>query len=50
MGGLELQRTYLYSIFGLRVPDDGNTVTFYREIELKIAFGVVHFVITIKYA
>ena len=29
MGGLELQRAYLYSIFGLRVPDDG-TVTFYK--------------------
>ena len=32
--------TLLYSIFGLRVPDDG-TVTFYREIKLK-GFGVVH--------
>ena len=31
----------LYSIFGLRVPDDG-TVTFYREIKLKMGFGVVH--------
>ena len=31
----------LYSIFGLRVPDDG-TVTFYREIELNMGFGVVH--------
>ena len=33
----------LYSIFGLiiRVIDDG-TVTFYREIKLKIGFGVVH--------
>ena len=41
MGGLELQRAYLYSIFGLRVPDDG-TVTFYREIKLKMGFGVVH--------
>ena len=41
MGGLELQRSYLYSIFGLRVPDDG-TVTFYREIKIKMGFGVVH--------
>ena len=40
MGGLELLRAY-YSIFGLRVPDDG-TVTFYREIKLKMGFGVVH--------
>ena len=32
----------LYSIFGLRVPDDGTTVTFYREFELKMGFGVVH--------
>ena len=31
----------LYSIFGLRVSDDG-TVTFYREIKLKMGFGVVH--------
>ena len=31
----------LYSIFGLRVPDDG-TVTFYREIKLKMGFCVVH--------
>ena len=38
MGGLELQRAY--SIFGLRVPDDG-TVTFYREIKLKLGFDVV---------
>ena len=30
----------LYSIFGLRVPDDG-TVTFYREVKLKMGFGVV---------
>ena len=30
----------LYSIFGLRVPDDG-TVIFYREIKLKMGFGVV---------
>ena len=29
----------LYSIFGLRVPDDG-TVTFYREIKLIMGFGV----------
>ena len=29
----------LYSIFGLRVPDDG-TVTFYREIKLKMGFDV----------
>ena len=29
----------LHSIFGLRVPDDG-TVTFYREIKLKMGFGV----------
>ena len=31
----------LHSIFGLRVPDDG-TVTFYREMKLKLGFGVVH--------
>ena len=31
----------LYSIFGRRVPDDG-TVTFYREINLKMGFGGVH--------
>ena len=31
----------LYSIFGLKVPDDG-TITFYREIKLKMGFGVVH--------
>ena len=31
----------LYSIFRLRVPDDG-TVTFYREIKVKLGFGVVH--------
>ena len=31
----------LYSIFGLRVPDDG-TVTSYREIKLKMGFCVVH--------
>ena len=31
----------LYSIFGLRLPDDG-TATFYREIKLKMGFGVVH--------
>ena len=31
----------LYSIFGLRVPDDG-TATFYREIKLKMGFGGVH--------
>ena len=37
MGGLELQRA---CIFGLRVPDDG-TVAFYREIKLKMGFGVV---------
>ena len=30
-----------YSIFGLRVPDDG-TVAFYRQIKLKMGFGVVH--------
>ena len=41
MGGLELQRAYYNSILGLRVPDDG-TVTFYREIKLKMGFGVVH--------
>ena len=29
------------SMYGIRVPDDG-TVTFYREIELKMGFGVVH--------
>ena len=37
----------LYSIFGLRVLDDG-TVTFYREIKLKLGFGVV-IILTIKY-
>ena len=31
----------LYSIFRLRVPDDG-TVTFHREIKLKMGFGGVH--------
>ena len=31
----------LYSIFGLRFPDDG-TVTFYREIKSKMRFDVVH--------
>ena len=31
----------VYSIFGLRVPDDGS-VTFYRDIKLKLGFGVVH--------
>ena len=31
----------LYSIFGLRVPD-GGTVTFDREIKLKMGFSVVH--------
>ena len=41
MGGLELQRAYLYSTFGLRVPDDG-TVTFCKKIKLKMGFGVVH--------
>ena len=40
VGGLELQRA-VYSMFGLRVPEDG-TVTFYREIKLKMGFGVVH--------
>ena len=30
----------LHIIFGLRVPDDG-TVTFSREIKLKMGFGVV---------
>ena len=28
-------------MYGIRVPDDG-TVTFYREIKLKMVFGVVH--------
>ena len=28
-------------MFGLGVPDDG-TVTFYREIKLKLGFGIVH--------
>ena len=37
MGGLELQRAY-YTEF---CPDD-DTVTFYREIKLKMGFGVVH--------
>ena len=32
---------YIPGIFGLRVPDDG-TVTFYREIKLKMGFGVAH--------
>ena len=38
MGGVELQRAYytVFCIFGLRVPDDGTTVTFYREIKLNI--------------
>ena len=31
----------MYSIFGLKVPDDG-TVTFHREIELKVGFGLVY--------
>ena len=31
----------LYSIFGLRVPDDG-TLALYREIKFKMRFGVVH--------
>ena len=31
----------IYSIFGLRVPDHGK-VTFYREIKLKLGFGVDH--------
>ena len=31
----------IHSTYGIRVPDDG-TVTFYREIKLKIGFGVVH--------
>ena len=28
-------------MYGIRVPDDG-TVTSYREIKLKMGFGVVH--------
>ena len=28
-------------MYDIRVPDDG-TVTFYREIMLKMGFGVVH--------
>ena len=28
-------------MYGIRVPDDGR-VTFYREIKLKMGFGVVH--------
>ena len=28
-------------MYGIRVPDD-STVTFYREIKLKMGFGVVH--------
>ena len=34
------QQQQLYSMNGIRVPDDG-TVTFYRE-KLKMGFGVVH--------
>ena len=37
LGGLGLQRAY----YDIRVPDDG-TVTFYRDIKLKMGFGVVH--------
>ena len=42
-GGTPKQKAdeLLYSIFGLRVPDDG-TVTFYREIKLKLRLGVVY--------
>ena len=39
--GLELQRAYYTVFLDLRVPDDG-TVIFYREIKLKMGFGVVH--------
>ena len=36
-------------MYGIRVPDDG-TVTSYREIKLKMGFGVLFIVvITIKY-
>ena len=43
MGGLELIIAgLLYSIFGLRDPDDGTVVTFYRDIKLNLGFGVVH--------
>ena len=28
-------------MYGIRVPDDG-TVTFYKEIKLKMVLGVVH--------
>ena len=37
----QTQSSCLYSIFGLKVPDDG-TVTFYREIKLKLGFGVIY--------
>ena len=41
MGGLEIQRAYYTVFLDLRVPDD-DTVTFNREIKLKMGFGVVH--------
>ena len=40
-GRFRITTGLLYSIFGLRVPDD-VTVTFYREIKLKMGFGAVH--------
>ena len=40
-GRFRITTGLLYSIFGLRVPDDG-TLIFYRQIKLKMGFGVVH--------
>ena len=41
-GRFRITTGLLYSMYGIRVPDDG-TVTFYnREIKLKMGFGVVH--------
>ena len=39
--GSRITTGLLYSIFGLRVPDDGPVI-FYREIKFKMRFGVVH--------
>ena len=40
--GTPKQKAYLlYSIFGLRVPDYGTVIMWFREIKLKIRFGVV---------
>ena len=42
-GGLEFTTGLLYSIFGMRVPDD-STVTFYNGIKFKMGFfGVVRY-------